>query len=190
MPPSVRFNREEIIQAACTIVCEQGFSALTARNLAARLHCSVAPIYQHFTHIEELHQEVVNEAMRISREYLQKEQGPHVFENIGKASLAFARDYPILLRELVLKPHRYTSDVDRQDYELLAALAHDPLLAHWSEKERKTLLLKMRALQIGLMVLVINNQIPSWFSEYDVEELLMESGKELIIAHDMQREEK
>lgn len=44
MPPKAKFTREEIIAAGLDLVREEGFSALTARGLGARLGLSLIHI--------------------------------------------------------------------------------------------------------------------------------------------------
>ena len=65
MPPKVKFTREEIIRAALDIVRETGPEGLTARSLAARLGCSVKPIFGLFRSMEEVQQEVLAAGYRL-----------------------------------------------------------------------------------------------------------------------------
>jgi hypothetical protein len=75
--------------------------------VASRLRSSVTPIYVSFNTVAELTQAVVKRVFALSEELMAKQKGQNLFENIGKASLAFARDYPVLFRDLVLKPNPY-----------------------------------------------------------------------------------
>jgi len=101
MPPKNKFTREEIIEAAFEFAKEEGFSKITARSVASRLNSLVAPIYANFKAIDELVQAAVQRVFTLSEELLAKQKGENLFENIGKTSLAFAHDYPVLFRELV-----------------------------------------------------------------------------------------
>ena len=65
MPPKVKFTREEIIRSALDIVRETGPEGLTARSLAARLGCSVKPIFGLFRSMEEVQQEVLAAGYRL-----------------------------------------------------------------------------------------------------------------------------
>lgn len=48
---------------------------------------------------------VVKRAFALSDRILAEQTGSDLLENIGRASLEFARDYPVLLRELALQPN-------------------------------------------------------------------------------------
>jgi hypothetical protein len=83
--------------------------------VASRLNSSVAPIYVNFKTIEELTQAVVQRVFALSEELLAKQKGQNLFENIGRASLAFARDYPVLFRDLVLKPNPHMASYEETE---------------------------------------------------------------------------
>ena len=57
MPPNFKFTKEEILKSALDIIREKGMSALTARSLAAKLGCSVKPIFGLFRNMEEVQQD-------------------------------------------------------------------------------------------------------------------------------------
>ncbi len=58
MPPKVKFQKKEIIEAALEIAGEQGIEAVTAREVAKKLQVSVGPIFTYFSTMEELKAEV------------------------------------------------------------------------------------------------------------------------------------
>lgn len=182
MPPKTKFNKENIIEAAFEIAKENGLSAITARSVAERLGSSVAPIYVNFEKIEGLIEAVVQRIFAISNELLTKQTGPNVFENIGKASLKFAREYPVFFRELTMQPNQYMASYETVEKPILEAMAEDELMRDWTIEERKRLLFKMRAFQTGLSAMVANGLIPSWLNEKDIEALLMEIGEALLLA--------
>lgn len=190
MSPKTRFNKEDIVEAAFEIAKEEGFAGITARSVAKRLGSSVAPIYVHFAAIDDLIAAVVQRVFTLSDELLAKQKGPHLFENIGKASLAFAREYPVLLRELVLQPNPYMNSYETLENAMVEALAGDESMGGWTVEERKRLFLKMRVFQLGLSVMVANGHVPSWLDEQAIEELLMEVGAELLLAQQMKLREK
>jgi len=189
MPPKNKFNRQEIIEAAFEIAKEEGFSKITARSVASRLNSSVAPIYINFKAIEELTQTVVKRVFALSEELLTKQKGDNLFENIGKASLAFARDYPVLFRELVLKPNPYMVSYEKTEKTMVEALKKTEEMKDWTVNERRRLLLKMRIFQLGLSTMVANGHVPSWFDDKESEKLLTETGEQLLLAEQIKRKE-
>jgi AcrR family transcriptional regulator len=189
MPPKTKFDKNAVVDAALEVAKEKGFSGITARNVANRLHSSVAPIYVNFSTIEELVEAVVQRVFAISEELFAKQKGQSLFENMGKASLAFAREYPVLFRELSIQPNPYMALYETIENSMIEALTGDEALQSWTLEERKRLLLKMRAFQIGLSVMVANGHVPSWLANQEVDELLMEVGNDVLIAQQIKRKE-
>jgi len=190
MPPKTKFDREAIVEAAFAIAREEGFAGITARRVATRLHCSVAPIYLNFETIDDLIKAVVERVFALSEELLKKQDGPDLFENIGKASLVFAREYPVLFRELVIQKNPYTASNEAVQDAMIEALAEDETMCGLTYDERKRLLLKMRIFQTGISVMAANGQLPSWLDEQAAEALLMEVGEDLLVIQQMKQKDK
>ncbi|WP_105615505.1 TetR/AcrR family transcriptional regulator [Vallitalea okinawensis] len=189
MPPKTKFDKNAIVDAALEIAKEKGFSGITARNVANQLHSSVAPIYVNFSTIEDLVEAVVQRVFAISEELLAKQKGQSLFENIGKASLAFARKYPVLFRELSIQPNPYMASYETVENSMIESLAEDEAMQGWTLEERKRLLLKMRVFQMGLSVMIANGHVPSWLDNQEFDELLMEVGNDILIAQQLKRKE-
>lgn len=125
----------------------------------------------------------------ISNELIAKQTGLNIFENIGKASLEFAKEYPILFRELTMQPNQYMASYETLEKTILEAMTDDKSMSTWTNDERKKLLFKMRAFQIGLSAMVANDHLPSWLNEKDVENLLIEMGEGLLLVANIKKEE-
>lgn len=190
MPPRTKFNREDIVETALEISKQGGLSSITARSVAKSLGSSVAPIYVNFETIEDLIEAVVQRIFAISGEQIAKQTEKNVFESIGKASIAFAREYPVLFRELMMKPNNYMENYDQLEGTLLEAMARDGEMGDWTMDERRRLLFKMRAFQTGLSAMIANDHVPSWIDNKTAEEMLMEMGEELMFLQKIKREEK
>ncbi len=188
MPPKTKFTKEAIVEAAFQIAQEEGFSGITARSVTERLHCSVAPIYVNFKTIDELIAAVVQRVFALSDEILARQKGSHLFENIGKASLAFAREYPVIFRELVVQPNPHMASYEITENAMIEALAEDDSMRGWTFDERRHLFLQMQIFQVGLSVMVANGNLPSWLDAQAVEALLLETGDDLIVAQQAKRE--
>lgn len=189
MPPKTKFNKENIVEAAFEIAKENGFSAITARSVAKRLGCSVAPIYVNFETIDDLIEAVVMRVFAVSDELLAKQQGTDLFEKIGKASLAFAREYPILFRELILQPNQYMTSYETLENAMIEALAEDESMYGFTQEQRKKLFFKMRVFQMGLSAMIANGHMPAWLDDKESEKLLLEVGEELLLVQKMKRRE-
>ena len=70
MPPKPKVTKEQVIEAAAHIVRRQGMSGLTAKSLAAQLHCSTQPIFWLFEGMEEVRSAVTAKALEKFDEYL------------------------------------------------------------------------------------------------------------------------
>lgn len=190
MPPKNKVSKEEIIEAAFQIAKEEGLSGITVRNVAKHLGCSIAPIYVNFETIDDLTNAVTMRVLDISKELLAEQKGLDMFENIGKASIAFARKYPVLLRELIMRPNPYMDSYETFETDMLEMLNRDEMMCNWSIEEQKSLLLKMRIFQTGLQVMIANGQLPSQMDEKATDALLMETGADFFRAQQMKQREK
>jgi AcrR family transcriptional regulator len=187
MPPRIKYSKENVIEAAFEIAREQGFSEITARSVAKRLGSSVAPIYANFETIDHLVKAVVQRVFAVADNLLKEQEGSNVFANIGRASLAFARDYPILFRELMLIPNEHMVQYEAMEAALLDIMSRDERLRNWTTDERRMLLFEMRTFQTGLSVMTANGHLPVWFCEKDIEAFLSETGDKLIYLHEISR---
>lgn len=189
MPPKTKFDKEVIVEAAFDIAKEKGFAGITARSVAKRLHCSVAPIYLNFETIDDLIKAVIERVFALSDELMKKQEGSDLFENIGKASLAFAREYPVLFRELVMQQNPYMASYENVQEAIVEVLAEDENLCDLTYDERRRLLLKMRIFQMGISVMAANGQLPSWLDDQAAEALLLEMGEDLLRIQQLKQKE-
>lgn len=106
MPPKPKFTREEIIQAALTIVSQKGADALTAREVGAQLGSSARPIFTVFKNMEELQAEVRQAAMeRFEARVAQTEPGIPLFKQVGIQMVTFGVQEPKLYQLLFMQEH-------------------------------------------------------------------------------------
>ena len=70
MPPKVKFQKEEIVNAALNVARQKGIEAVTAREVAAALKVSPRPIFTWFDSMEQLKAEVYGLAKGIYRNYI------------------------------------------------------------------------------------------------------------------------
>lgn len=106
MPPKAKFTKEEIIKAALEIVRSEGFSALTARALGAKLSSSARPIFTVFRSMEEVQQAVVDEAKSLYKEYIQRGlSDTPAFKGVGTQYILFSVNEPKLFQLLFMKEH-------------------------------------------------------------------------------------
>lgn len=106
MPPKFKFTREEIVQAALELTRTEGADALTARSLAARLGCSVKPIFGLFKSMDEVRQQVLEAANALYQRYLQEDMSAGrypAYKASGMSYIRFAREERELFKLLYMR---------------------------------------------------------------------------------------
>ncbi len=107
MPPKAKFTREEMIDAAFEIVRRDGFDALTARALGARLKSSPRPIFTVFRSMEEVQAEVIKKAKRLYESYEDKDMSAeNPFKGSGTGYIRFAAEEPKFFQLLFMREKR------------------------------------------------------------------------------------
>ena len=103
MPPTVKYKKEQIVQAAMDVVRRKGIDAVTAREVARELQVSVGPIFTWFETMEQLKAEVYELAKELYRAYIRRGlTGPVPFLGLGQQYIRFAKDEPELYKLLFL----------------------------------------------------------------------------------------
>ena len=183
MGPKVKFTKEQIIDVAFEIAKVEGIDAITIRRIAKNMGSSVAPIYVNFKDIEELKKDVVKKVYGISNELLMEQNSGNPFQDIGLASLKFAKEYSALFRDLVMKKNDYMEDYDDEvGSALIAEMKKDEELADFSDEELMNILFKMRVFQMGLSVMVANGLLPDEFNERKMIEILESTAQDVVIG--------
>lgn len=104
MPRKALYDKEAVVKAALDIIRDSGMGALTARSLAARLGCSVAPIFGIFSGMEEVQTAAIGKMKEIYSSYVAegfKNQVP--FKGVGTAYIRFAIEEPNFFRVLFMR---------------------------------------------------------------------------------------
>lgn len=117
MPPKTRITRDMIMEAAVSLVREQGICALNARAIAKKLNCSTQPIFSNFSSVSELKQAVVETANILYHQFLKEDmQNPDVppYKSSGLAYIRFAREEPELFKLLFMRD-RSGEDISEND---------------------------------------------------------------------------
>lgn len=179
MPPSVTFTRELIVKAACELVEEQGWEALTARNVATKLSSSTAPIYSCFSSIQELQQVVIEKARTLLVQYTHQMYTPLPFLNQGTGIIVFAREHQQYFRLLLLSPDIAPTYIPSLYNQLIEDMKRDTRFANFTNAERALILEKLWFVAIGMATLVFNEQLFDNSNDYIIR-TLGEAGAWLI----------
>ncbi|MGM9652605.1 MAG: TetR/AcrR family transcriptional regulator [Eubacteriales bacterium] len=175
MPPKPKFTREEVIDAALSLISEEGIGALTTRSLGQRLGSSARPIFTVFKNMEELTDAVRAAAMtRYEACIREAEHSTPVFKQYGLRMLLFARDCPKLFQFLFMREHRGATRFEDVFVSLgsTAPLCIDVLRRDYalSETEARTLFQQVWIYTYGLAVLCASGMCR--FSEQELSQML------------------
>lgn len=99
MPKNAKITRQMVIDAAVSIVREEGAAALGARAVAARLSSSVQPIFYNFSGIDELRREVIAEAGRLYAARIESVIAENKYPTYKSSGMAYV-EFAIEEREL------------------------------------------------------------------------------------------
>lgn len=95
MPPKVKINKADVIEAALELVRQGGMPAINARAVARQLNCSTQPIFRVFDSMDELKRAVMGRISEVYNvyfdEHLQRHDVPP-YKATGLAYINFARD--------------------------------------------------------------------------------------------------
>ena len=108
-----KITKEMIIETAFEIVRKEGLENLLVKNIAAKLNCSVQPIYSYCANMEGVKQELVARTAKFIREYVAARiNKKDYFRSTGRSYLKFAKDEPNLFQLYFLRqqPDVYTLD--------------------------------------------------------------------------------
>lgn len=157
MPPKKRFSREQIVDAAFTIAVEDGIDSITIRRVAQRIGGSIAPIYGNFSDVDELIQAVIARTATVGKQMLEQEQSGNPFWDVGAASLRFASEYPVLLKDMLFHQDRYHQSYQEHMGEtVIEQMRQDPQLSGLGDEDLRQLLLQMQVFQAGLSLMTAN----------------------------------
>ena len=159
MPPPVSLTRETILAEALALVRAEGLESLTARRLAARLGCSVAPLYRTWGSMDEL----VRGTLRRIRELLEGRTARcstgMAFRDVGLGRVLFARDEPRLYRAL-FQESPLSREARRGFFEQVEeSMGREPPLDRLSPLRRRALLEELTAYTHGLALLCMEGEV-------------------------------
>ncbi len=112
MPPKAKFTRDEIINAALSIVKTEGFDALTSRALGLKLGSSARPVFTVFRNMEEVEEAVTEAAKALYKQYIQKGlTDTPAFKGAGTQYILFSINEPKLFQLLFMTEHNRIPDL-------------------------------------------------------------------------------
>ncbi len=105
MPPTVRFTRDAVLNAACQLMRREGMETLNARAIAKELGGSTQPIFRLFTNMEDLHRELILYVTRQFQAHAEADmaQSDSPYIQLCTTYLLYGRDEPELFKLLFMR---------------------------------------------------------------------------------------
>jgi AcrR family transcriptional regulator len=180
MPPLKTVTREQVIDAAFALVRARGLAALTARNVATRLHTSTSPIYGYFRKMDLLRREIIIRALDLLHRYQVKPRSGEPFMDMGLGYIDFARREKRLFFEVLASDlHKLLPDQTQAGADPIELMRSDRSLAGLSDATLGDLLMKMWIFSHGLASLIGNHKLGA-LSDGEIEAMLREVGDAVI----------
>lgn len=111
--PKQKITREMVVDAAFQLAREGGMERVLVKEIAARLGCSVQPIYSCFRNMEELRRAVERRTADYMADWLSARLDPaSLFQSTGRAYVRFAREEPELFKLFALRRREGVSSLE------------------------------------------------------------------------------
>ena len=99
MPKSTIISQEVIIETAFEMVRQEGFSVLSARNIAKKIGCSTQPIYWCYKNMDDLKAEICKKGLRLLKNTISEyKKTGNPFLDLGLGYVYMAHAEPALFK--------------------------------------------------------------------------------------------
>ena len=118
MPPKVRVTKEDILTTSIEMVREKGADVLNARAIAAHMGCSTQPIFSNYVSMDELKQDVMNNAYSLYMNFLKQETESNQYppyKATGMGYIRFAKEEKELFKMLFMRDRSNETIADEWD---------------------------------------------------------------------------
>ena len=188
MPTKIRITKEMILDAAFDIVRESDIEALSNREIAARLNCSIMPIYYQFANAEELQSELYKKIRKYFYDYIlgNMVDGLPPYKQLGLHYINFARTEKNLFKVLFMSKHDYEPVnlvTNANEYNEIAKLVS--LSTDLDDEEIKQFHSKMWIFTHGIATIVANE--PYFLNDDEIQDLLSSEFKALLLLEKVSR---
>lgn len=113
------YTKEQILIATQEIVVKEGFSSITARNVAQYMGISTQPIYLEFKNMQELKSTLVTFIYDyLKSEFYSKKATGDAFIDFGINSIMFAQKNSELFLALYVDQHEHSKKMKQYSFEL------------------------------------------------------------------------
>lgn len=183
-----KIKKEDIVNMAYEIIRENGESALSARELAKKLKCSIQPIFYNFSNMDDLKEEVYQKINEVYKRYMFQKDSEEAYKNTGMGYIKFARDYPEFFKIMFMKEtNRNTKDFIDVDHVGDEIIKIGQKFTGLSKEKQKDFHLKVWIFTHGLATLVVTKTIK--FTDAEIEDLITNTVRQMIKGYKMEEGE-
>ena len=163
MPPKTRYTKQQIVEAAISVVRQSGHETLNARSVAKKLGCSTQPVLRQFGSMAELKAAVIRQAGKVYSSYIQASKSRtdiSPYKAAGMALIRFAREDKNLFKLFFMRDRRGENiseniDDENLDYVLQSIMEQ----TGYTRQQAYDFHLQMWIFIHGLAVLIATNYI-------------------------------
>lgn len=146
--PKQRITKEMVIHTAFELAREGGMEKVLVKNIAARIGCSVQPVYCYCKNMEGLKKDVIAYTEKYLERYIENRMDKeNMFQSIGMAHAMFAREEPHLYRLYFLRKR----DTARSLKDIYCSETK-PEVAHYIAEKYHLELEDARKLHMNMMI--------------------------------------
>ena len=174
MPPVIKIQKEDIVNAAYEIARKSGIEGVNARAVAKKLNCSIQPIFHNFKNMEDLKQALYEKAVKTYKEYMTKGvDSDYSYKSIGINYIRLAKEEPNIFKMLFMRETNMTLEsfmAEDKAYEYI-----ESTIATETKMDKKTILKfheKMWFFTHGIATLVADKTCN--LTENEINEFLVE----------------
>ena len=111
--PKQKITKEMVVNAAFQLAREGGMEQVLVKNIAARLGCSVQPIYSYCQNMDGLRTAVYAKVREFARGWFAQEKcSPGSFQAVGRACVRLAQEEPELFKLFALRRREGVSSLE------------------------------------------------------------------------------
>lgn len=186
MPTKIKISKDMILDAAFDIVRESGMEALSNRELAAKLKCSIRPIYYQFENADEMHGVLYQKIEKYFYKFLMDnmEDGMPLYKQVGLHYIKFAQKEKNLFKILFMTETKFTPDrfVSKSETEYKELEKLIKLSTNLNDEDLKGFRVKMWIFCHGIATLVATSTVQ--LTDEQIKNLLTSEFQVLMFLED------
>ena len=111
--PKQKITKEMVVHAAFELARAEGMEQVMVKNIAKKLNCSVQPIYSYCKNMDELRNDVAEQAKQFVQEYVVSHiDKKDLFCSTGRAYIQIAKNEPHIFKLFIFQERKNISSLE------------------------------------------------------------------------------